>query len=189
MSTTEETLLLWESFKQGDWNAYTQLYNLHFKLLTNYGYKFTKDISFIEDAVQDLFIKLWTNKENLGSPLSVRNYLYKALRSILFRKMQARSRFTEIQDKDPLPFEVSFDQVLIKTEEERELSIKIKSAVNALPARQQEIVFLRFYEGFSYLEIADIMEITIASTYKLLYKALNSIEFIFATSTPNNKPI
>jgi RNA polymerase sigma factor (sigma-70 family) len=187
MSTADEALLLWKSFKQDDWNAYTQLYNLHFKLLTNYGYKFTKDVSFIEDAVQDLFIKLWTNRSNLGNPLSVRNYLYKALRSILFRKIQVRSRFTEIQDKDPLPFEVSFDQVLIATEEEKELSTKIRAAVSTLPARQQEIIFLRFYEGFSYPEIADIMGITISSTYKLLYKALDSIESVFKTSNSNNK--
>ena len=179
MSSIEEMLFLLDLFKRGGWNAYTKLYNQHFKLLTNYGHKFTRDLDFIEDAVQDLFIKLWTNRASLSTPISVKNYLYKALRSILFRKMQVRARFTEIQDGDPLPFEVSFDQAVIATEEEQELRIKIKSAISTLPARQQEIVYLRFYEGLDYEEIADIMEITVASTYKLLYKALNNIEAIF----------
>jgi len=186
MAPAEETLLLWNLFKQGDWEAYTKLYNVHFKLLNNYGYKFTRDVDFIEDAVQDLFVKLWTNRASLGNPVSVKNYLYKSLRSILFRKMQARSRFTEIQEGDTLPFEVSFDQAVIATEEEQTLRVKIKSVISTLPARQQEIVYLRFYEGFDYEEIADIMEITVASTYKLLYKALSNMEAVFKDSNSND---
>jgi RNA polymerase sigma factor (sigma-70 family) len=102
----------------------------------------------------------------------------------LFRKLETRSRFTGLADDagDPLGFEVSFDQVLIATEEEEELQTKIKAVVGTLPPRQQEIVFLRFYEGFSYPEIADIMDLTVASTYKLLYKALASVEAGFTTA-------
>lgn len=179
MSPTEETALLWQLFKRGDWEAYTKLYNQNIKILLNYGCKFTRDRTLIEDAVHDLFIRLWTSRANLDTPLSVKNYLYKALRSILFRKLEARSRFTEMTDTDPLGFEVSFDQVVIASEEESALQTKIKAAIGTLPPRQQEIVYLRFYEGFNYPEIADIMEITVASTYKLLYKALRSMELVF----------
>ncbi|OUJ73213.1 RNA polymerase sigma factor [Hymenobacter crusticola] len=186
MSSAEDALLLWDLFKQGDWNAYTKLYNQYFKLLNNYGYKFTKDINFIEDAVQDLFVKLWTTRSNLGNPLSVKNYLYKSLRSTLFRKLQSNSRFTEIQDDNSLPFEASFDQAVIATEQEQELRVKIKVVIDKLPARQQEIIYLRFYESFDYEEISDIMNITIASTYKLLYKALHSVESVFKDSNISN---
>ncbi|HEY1163964.1 MAG TPA: sigma factor-like helix-turn-helix DNA-binding protein, partial [Chitinophaga sp.] len=50
--------------------------------------------------------------------------------------------------------------------------------VGQLSDRQQEIVFLRFYEGASYDEIADIMGISTNSAYKLLYKALESLQRI-----------
>ncbi|EHQ24951.1 RNA polymerase sigma factor [Mucilaginibacter paludis] len=176
MPPNEDILLLWSLFKQGEWDAYTKLYNQNFKLLNNYGYKFTKDINLIEDAVHDLFIKLWTNRANLGNPISVKNYLYKALRSVIFRKMQNQSRFTPMEDDYPFLFETSFDLVYIANEDERLLQDKIKSVIQTLPHRQQEIIFLRFYEGFSYPEIADIMEINVSSTYKLLYKALNSMQ-------------
>ena len=91
MLSTEETGLLWQQFKRGDWEAYTKLYNQNIKLLTNYGHKFTRDRTLIEDAAHDLFIKLWTSRTSLGTPLSVKNYLYKSLRSILFRKPTAAS--------------------------------------------------------------------------------------------------
>ncbi|TPG71851.1 RNA polymerase sigma factor [Hymenobacter nivis] len=94
MPSTEETELLWQQFKRGDWEAYTKLYNQNIKLLTNYGHKFTRDRTLIEDTAQDLFIKLWASRASLGTPLSVKNYLYKALRSILFRKLEARARLS-----------------------------------------------------------------------------------------------
>jgi RNA polymerase sigma factor (sigma-70 family) len=188
MSPTEETALLWHLLKRGDWEAYTKLYNQNTRLLLNYGYKFTRDRTLIEDAVHDLFIRLWTSRATLGTPLSVKNYLYKALRSILFRKLEARSRFTEISEGDPLGFEVSFDQVVIASEEEQALRVKIKVAIGTLPPRQQEIVYLRFYEGFNYPEIADIMDITVASTYKLLYKALHNIEVVFTGLSGGGSP-
>lgn len=180
--STEENALLWELFKQGDWNAYTALYNAYFKILNNYGHKFTKDVNLIEDAVHDLFIKLWTNRNNLGVPLSVKNYLFKSLRSIIFRKMQNQQRFTDIEEDYPFSFEVSFDHVVIANEEEQQLKQKIKTVINTLPPRQQEIIYLRFYEGFDYPEIADLMGININSTYKLLYKALGSIEHTLQVS-------
>jgi len=169
-------LVLWNLFKQGDWNAYTVLYDQHFTLLNNYGYKFTKNVNTIEDAIQDLFISLWTNRQSLGNPISVKNYLYKSLRNSLLRKVQIQSRFVEFLDDSAAPFEISFDQKIIVGEEEKELQTKITFSLAKLPPRQQEIIFLRFYEDFDYQEIADIMDINVSSAYKLLYKALHSME-------------
>ena len=170
-------MLLWNSFKTGDWDAYTRLYHAYYRLLNNYGYKFTKDINLIEDAVHDLFVTLWTNRNNLGNPLSVKNYLYKSIRNILFRKIKAASRIFYLdEDNESIPFVVSYDHELISNEEEKRLQQTIHEVINKLPARQQEIIFLRFYEGLSYDEIADIMGIHVSSAYKLLYKALETLQ-------------
>ncbi|SKC50519.1 RNA polymerase sigma factor [Ohtaekwangia koreensis] len=169
--------ILWNTFKKGDWEAYTSLYHLYYRLLNNYGYKFTRDVNLIEDAIHDLFVRLWTNRNNLGEPLSVKNYLYKSLRNILFRKLRTQSRFFTIQeDEESIPFEVSYDNQLILNEEEQMLQDTIKKVLHKLPARQQEIIYLRFYDGLSYEEIADIMAIHVNSAYKLLYKALESVQ-------------
>ncbi|HEY9047742.1 MAG TPA: sigma-70 family RNA polymerase sigma factor [Ohtaekwangia sp.] len=169
--------ILWHSFKKGDWEAYTSLYHAYYSLLNNYGYKFTRDIDLIEDCIHDLFVRLWTNRNNLGEPLSVKNYLYKSLRNILFRKLKTQSRFFTIQEEDDsIPFEVSYDNQLILNEEEQALQETIRKVLHTLPARQQEIIYLRFYDGLSYEEIADIMAIHVNSAYKLLYKALESVQ-------------
>ena len=169
---------VWNSFKNGDWISYSQLYDDHYRALNNYGYKFTKDVSLIEDAIHDLFVKLWTNRSTLGNtPPSVRNYLYKALRNILFRKIKAQSRFSSLENSDyDYTFEVSCDNLLIEDEEEKLLRNTIKDILEKLPARQKEIVYLRFYEGLSYEEVAEVMAIDIHSVYKLWYKAMEGLK-------------
>ncbi|HEY8935745.1 MAG TPA: sigma-70 family RNA polymerase sigma factor, partial [Cyclobacteriaceae bacterium] len=142
--------ILWSSFKKGDWEAYTSLYHAYYSLLNNYGYKFTKDVNLIEDTIHDLFVRLWTNRDNLGNPISVKNYLFKSLRNILFRKIKTQARFFNLQEDDEsIPFEISFDSQLILSEDEHQLQQVIKSVLNKLPARQQEVIFLRFYDGLS----------------------------------------
>lgn len=179
-------LITWASFKEGNWDAYTLIYNSYFKFLCNYGYKFTQDVNIIEDCVHDLFVKLWTNKNNLGNPASVKNYLFKALRHAIFRKTEVSGRFNPIENQDDdtysFAFEISFDQQIIAREEEKELQSKIKILLQDLPSRQQEIIYLRYYENLSYEEIADVMGITTSSAYKLFYKALHNLQELFKIS-------
>ena len=172
----EQHILLWKSFKGGDWEAYTSLYHAYYGFLNNYGHKFTRDLNLIEDAIHDLFVTLWTNRSNLGNPISVKNYLYKSLRNILFRKIKAESRFFDLHDDNSIPFEISYDQQLVLNEDESRLQQTIKEVLYKLPARQQEIIYLRFYDGLSYEEIAEVMCIHVSSTYKLLYKALENLQ-------------
>ncbi|PSL30727.1 RNA polymerase sigma factor [Chitinophaga ginsengisoli] len=172
---SESHVLWWNAFKQGDWDAFTALYGEFYELLNNYGRKFTQDADLIQDVVHDLFVRLWTTRTRLGDPASVKNYLYKALRSALFRKIQSLSKFVEL-DNASGGFTVNFIPDASFRQEEQELRSQVIALVNTLPARQQEIIFLRFYEGMSYEEIAVMMDINMSSTYKLLYKALDNLQ-------------
>lgn len=168
----------WVSFKSGNWDAYVKLYNAHFKILNNYGYRFTSETDLIEDAVHDLFVELWTKRSRLTNPVSVKNYLYKSLRHLLLRKLQKQKRFVSVgEDADyPFHFEASSDTIFIENETEQILRSKIQAVIQTLPSRQQEIVYLRFYEGLDYEEIAEIMELNKTSAYKLLYKAIARLQ-------------
>jgi len=180
----EGDLILWQSFKRGEWDAYTRLYDSYFGVLNNYGYKFTREKELIEDAVHDLFVRLWTSRDRLSNPASVKNYLFKSMRNILLRKMKREEKFTDIDGREyPLSFSISYGNETIKRVEDRELQTRIRAFIDTLPPRQQEIIFLRFYEGLSYEEIADIMSISVNSAYKLLYKALNNLQGTFGTSS------
>ena len=179
----EGDLDLWKSFKLGNWSAYEALYKKYFSILNNYGFKFTKENELVEDAVHDLFVRLWTSRERLSDPESVKNYLFKSMRNILLRKMKSEEKFTDIDGQEyPLSFSISYGTETFQRIEDQELRARIRFFIETLPARQQEIIFLRFYEELSYEEIAGVMSISINSAYKLLYKALDNLQNTFGTS-------
>jgi RNA polymerase sigma factor (sigma-70 family) len=179
VQAADSHIIWWNAFKQGDWDAYTSLYEEFYAPLNNYGAKFTEDTDLVQDAIHDLFVQLWTSRNNLGIPASVKNYLFKSLRTMLFRKMQSQSKLVNLDGVvSSGNFNVSFEQELPLKVEEQELRKQVAAMIGQLSDRQQEIIFLRFYEGASYDEIAEIMGISINSAYKLLYKALESLQRI-----------
>ena len=48
--------------------------------------------------------------------------------------------------------------------------------INALPPSQREVIFLYFYQGLGYAEIADIMNVKVATARTLTYRALENLE-------------
>ncbi len=58
---------------------------------------------------------------------------------------------------------------------EEQKRLKLEAAIRDLPSRQLEALFLRFYEGIPYEEIAEVMQITVSSAHKTIYKALTHL--------------
>lgn len=76
------------------------------------------------------------------------------------------------QDHEP---EFSVEQKIIAGEITNEKSLKLNKALKVLTSRQREAVFLRFYEGLSYEEVAVVLNITIKATYKILARSLSTL--------------
>ncbi|CAN5845413.1 sigma-70 family RNA polymerase sigma factor [soil metagenome] len=170
---------VWSSFKSGDKEAYALLYETYFSRLYNYGYKFTKDQLLVEDAIQDLFVKLWQHRESLGCPASVTNYLYKSLRGILFNKLtRGDAAFQHPANLEDYRFEVvpSPEADLIQSRLADDRREQLAKALAALTPRQREAIFLKFYEGLSYEEVADIMAVTVKAVYKITARALVTLK-------------
>ena len=62
--------------------------------------------------------------------------------------------------------------------ERREIAGSVREAIGELKPKMRLPILLKYIEGLSYEEIADIMSIGINSAYKLLYKALENLQHI-----------
>jgi RNA polymerase sigma factor (sigma-70 family) len=108
-------------------------------------------------------------------PASVRNYLFKSLRNILFSKLTGRKEIVAPQEEgDEMDFQLvlSPEMGIIQAYDLAERDRQLGKALEGLTQRQKEALFLKFYEGLSYEEIALIMSITVKGTYKLVARAL-----------------
>ena len=164
---------LWEAFRQGDETAYAQLYEQFAPGLYGYGMKIARDESLVKDCIQDLFITLWNTRRTLGQAQAIKFYLNSSLRRDLIRKVQ-RQQPVSIHSEESYAFEVSLDFETMQIQEEvaQEQLLRLNTALQQLPARQKEALYLKYYENLSFAEIADMMDITPGVAYNFVYRAL-----------------
>lgn len=177
MHLTNKNIELWQAFKKGERDAFTQIYKIYIDDLLSYGYRVTNDRQLIKDSIQDMFLHLWQTRANLSDTDSIRFYLYRSLRNRIIRNTE-KTNYTII-DTDNL-FEniigaLSIEEDLIEVEHLSEQLIRLKQAIQQLPKRQQEIIQLRYYHDFSFDEIAEMMQINNQSVRNLLHRAITEL--------------
>ena len=167
--------LFWQKIINGDKRAYENLYINYFKKFYNYGRKFTQDAVLIEDCIQELFLDIWSKKEKMLQVSAPNQYLFSSFRYVLFKKIKQSRQVVYKNDFDEEP-EFSIDHAIIHHETGQELQAALQTALQALTSRQREAIFLRFYEGFSYEEVAAVLNITVKATYKIMARSLVSLK-------------
>lgn len=168
---------IWDDFLQGSQPAYSFMYEKYARLLYNYGYKIAQNRQLTEDCLQDLFLTILETRERLGHTDSIKFYLMRSLRREIVRKLNAQQRFTDNADHD-VDFKVEFlyEPTWLDSQISKERSEAVLRELNQLPARQKEALFLKFFDNLSYDEIAGIMGIETTSAYKVIYKAIASLQ-------------
>lgn len=164
---------LWKNFKTGDVSAYASIYRKYFFVLYQYGKKICSDGDLVKDCIQDLFIKIWNNRDNLGDTTSVRYYLLTSLKHKLLDVLEAPHQRLKVK-MSPSEVEVADDNTstLESLHPQKE---KVLRAINKLSKHQQKVIELKFYKNQSNQEIAAELGITIQSVYNSVFKTLRSI--------------
>lgn len=171
---------IWSRFKSGDQEAFAILYNKHVDKLYSYGTKLCNDEDAVKDSLQELFLELFLKRDKIKiSPENLKFYLTLALKRSLVKKLQSGRKvihgFNENVDFEP---QYSIEFQIIEQEKDAEINRKVLNALNQLPAKQKEAVYLRFNESLEYPEIAAILEITVESVRKQVHRALKTVREI-----------
>ncbi|MCF6402244.1 sigma-70 family RNA polymerase sigma factor [Chitinophaga filiformis] len=169
---------LWSRLINGDEGALAFIYNTWFPALYKYGMKLHADSSRIKDCIHDLFVALWHGRANLSVTDNIRFYLFASLKRHIAKHIQKDGIFSLFGSFGPdnhshMP---SHEQKMIDQQSHDERKRKLAKVIDKLPKRQKEILYLRYYEGLSTEETAEIMSLSINSTYVLLSKALNYLK-------------
>jgi len=178
--------LTWLRFKNGDKEAFAFFYNLHIDRLYQYGLKLCNDDDTVKDAIQEVFLDLYLKRANEHTnPENLKYYLLLALKRNLIKKLKSKRRFDEgeIPENKFQDLEFSAEYQLIEKEQNEELRANVINALNQLPGKQKEAIYLRFNEALDYPEIALILGITVESVRKQVYRALKTIRELLDNKT------
>lgn len=171
---------LWERFQGGDVEAYELLFKLYYRDLYGYGIKFCSRPELAKDTIQELFVTLWERKGHLADVDSIKAYLLTSLRRLILRKIN-RQRSRQLKLKKSYiteGFQFSAEELVVTRELKIEQEQQLKNAIESLPERQKETVYLRYYSGMSYREIEVILSINYQSVRNHIYRATQKLKEI-----------
>lgn len=179
MVNKAEEYELWNKFKDGDDNALSNLYSKYVNQLYSYGLKISKDEYIVKDCIQETFLNLVDKRQMLLISEKTYLYLFKSLRNKIIEELRSNTRKKKIEDS--LIFELSSqsqsaEQIIVRSEEENFHKSLIDAAMEGLSDHQREAVFLKYAEDLSYDDIANILDIDIASVRTLIYRTLKKIK-------------
>ncbi|MBO6078059.1 MAG: sigma-70 family RNA polymerase sigma factor [Bacteroidaceae bacterium] len=104
-----------------------------------------------EDAVQDLFIKLWGNRDQLDTVLNFKAYCTTLMKNLCIDRLRKEQR---VQSMEPGP-DVAESRLVDEDYDAREKLERVLAAIERLPGRQRDVMKMYVLEEMSYEEIAE----------------------------------
>jgi len=167
----EEEHLLVARAQQGDRKAYGELVVRHRQGVVNVIYRMSGDPDLAEDVAQEAFIRAWVNLPRYRPHAPFRSWVYRIATNAALDHFRRRKETIDI-DSLPLPAGGHGPEALV---EEKTRAEAVQKAVLALPAASRSVLVLREFEGFSYREISDTLEIPIGTVMSRLNYARKSL--------------
>lgn len=157
--------------RNGDKGQFELLFRSSYVSLVRYAKTLIKDHDTAEEIVQDLFFRLWQDREKLNIESSLNGYLFrsvhnKCLHFIEHKKVVDRHAGEMLlnQHEDQ---ESPSDILLYK-----ELQAKIAAILERLPERCGQIFYMSRFEGLKYSEIAEKLSVSIKTVESNMGRAL-----------------
>ena len=169
-NNTELGILL----SQGDETAFRQLYDEYWNRIYLLALTYLKSTELAQDIVQDVFLKVWNQRESFLTIRHPGSFIYVMGRNAVinaFRKKLINDRIVEeLSDYIPNNYQLPHQILEIK-----QLRQRLDSAISCLPPQQSLIIKLSRQEGLTHKEIAERLSIEKSTVKNHIIRALNTL--------------
>lgn len=161
-----------EALCKGNHKAFEDLFIAYFQRVKLFICGIIKSEADAEELAQDVFVKLWTNRQAINTEKPLGAYLYTIARNASFNFLKHKSVEQTYMDN----FQFSDD---VATPEEvlfaREISLLVEMAVNEMPVQRRRIYILSREKGLSNSDIAEKLGISKKNVENQLSLALQEL--------------
>ena len=145
------------SFRNGEEEGFTFIFNHYFPALSVYAFGFTNDQETANDFVQEAFLNLWKRRKSFDRFYNIKAYLYRSVHNIAVSAMRKQKATDEKIFAMPVVDTLSqtcFDNIV-----KAELYAEIYRLIETLPQGTAEVIRLFYFEEKDSWEIADVLNI------------------------------
>lgn len=166
----ERDLLLQVS--EGNEMAFRQLFDAYRNKLFSYILRISQSKESAEDAVHDVFLKLWTNRERLTEIENLNAYIFRMAQNHAYNGLRkiAKETLVMAELEKGSYYESSDPDDLLVRKEIREF---IHDAIEKLTPQQKEVYRLSREQGLKHEEIAQRLNISVLTVKKHMSDALH----------------
>lgn len=172
-----EDILLIKKVQQGDIRAYTELVNRWHSKIHRFAYRFFADEDEASDITQKTFIKTYHKVKDLDDPARFEAWIYRVANNLCLDELKRAGRRKSIaldawieQNGNVVSDNKSPETDL----QQKELGEILQHALLTLPDEQRAVIIFKEYEGLTFREIAEILEVPESTVKSRLYYGLKS---------------
>lgn len=177
----EKIGVLWREFVAGDELSFAQIYSLLYDDLLSYGCRFGQgNRALVEDAIQDLFVKLYQKSLLLHDPRNLRAFLYRSLKNSLLNHLLRNSKLQDVEQQE---FNLTYTINEANLVGQGIFSEEVHTLMRQLTFRQKEIIYLRFAREMTFEDIAQVLEINEQSARNLLARSVEKMRKEVSSAT------
>jgi RNA polymerase sigma-70 factor (ECF subfamily) len=149
------------------------LFRQHHKSLCNLAYNIVSDADAAKDIVQEVFLRLWKNRDQLIFGEQITHYLFKATAHTSYNYLRSNKKISPLQDYaglEKLAMAAGTERV-----EYQELEVRVRKAVENLPPKCKAIYILSRHEGLRHQQIADTLGLSVKTVENQMGIALEKL--------------
>lgn len=159
--------------KKGDVPAFDELYFRYVKKLMAFSLTYFPNRELAKDAVQEIFIRIWTKRAELDASKSFKTYLFQSVKFYMYNYARDKQPACTLEEA---PEYVYLNDNKIENElDYRDLESIAYSYIEKLPKVQQEVFKLNKLEGLTAMEIARQMNLSQRTIEHHIYLASKTI--------------
>ena len=161
-----------KAIADGDVKAFETLYLEYYNKVLTFTSVLLQSPVKAEDATQDVFLKLWRNRQNLKEEGNINSYIYMTARRVvldIFRDEKYAQRHKE-------SIESEFDGETVEESCLKEIEFIATRVVDCMPPRRKEIFLMSRLKGYSAKEIADKLDLSVHTVNKHITLALSMLK-------------
>ncbi|MCW9707585.1 RNA polymerase sigma factor [Fodinibius salsisoli] len=170
-----EDRILLGRLKQGSETAFKKIYDKYHRSLYRVAKKYLRNKELAEDAVHDIFLKLWHHRAKMNQSGSLKGFLFTSLKNHVLNLIDRDKR--KLKKRVTLSYEKKMDGLensnVIDLAQYRGL---YQEAVEELPDKRREVYRLRVKEGLTNNEVAEYLDVSIHTVKSQYYKASNFVK-------------
>ncbi len=180
-ATSVSDAALVRRIRAGDERALEIVFRAHYTGMAAFVQRYVNAPDVAEELVQDIFLKLWSRREQLSEIESFKTYLYRAVRNqglnwLRRRKLERKWEEEHGEESEPVTLAAADDGAT-----EQEVTLAVRAAIDRLPPRCREIFLLSRDGGLTYNDIARTLEISVKTVETQMGRALKALRLSLST--------